>query len=281
MAVLYISTCCFAIMLICGLLFQLLTAFIQNPHKHWNVERLLFALAQFADIRFAYGCYFELDLFSLQWHYLLFSIFCNDGKRKLRRRFDFHGLGCYIGFTSFSRSCGFIHNTVGMALYTDKSSHLSRLFRPISRLSRTLPRLASTRYTYFVLWTIHIVNVSEWTNKNTVVRDLDKFETITERNLNTILIMKIWLRNNNATPTRHKRTKRQTRFCNTKHQGFPQEKATATAWRISEDFAKRVSAKPRSAPCRLLRNWVCFMQRRAVVLRARTRAHLYQRLRHV
>ena len=35
-------------------------------------------------------------------------------------------------------------------------------------------------------------------------------------------------------------------------------KATATAWRISEDFAKRVSAKPRSAPCRLLRNWVCF-----------------------
>ena len=44
----------------------------------------------------------------------------------------------------------------------------------------------------------------------------------------------------------------------TKHQVFPQEKATATAWRISEDFAKRVSAKPRSAPCRLLRNWVCF-----------------------
>ena len=44
----------------------------------------------------------------------------------------------------------------------------------------------------------------------------------------------------------------------TKHQGFPQKKATATAWRISEDFAKRVSAKPRSAPCRLLRNWVCF-----------------------
>ena len=47
-------------------------------------------------------------------------------------------------------------------------------------------------------------------------------------------------------------------FAIQKHQGFPQEKATATAWRISEDFAKRVSAKPRSAPCRLLRNWVCF-----------------------
>lgn len=58
-------------MLICGLLFQLLTALIQNPHEHGNVERLLFALAQLADIRFAYGCYFELDLFSLQWHYLL------------------------------------------------------------------------------------------------------------------------------------------------------------------------------------------------------------------
>ena len=67
----------------------------------------------------------------------------------------------------------------------------------------------------------------------------------------------------------------------TKYPSKPQEKATATAWRISEDFAKRVSAKPRSAPCRLLRNWVCFMQRRAVVLRARTRVHLYQRLRHV
>ena len=47
-------------------------------------------------------------------------------------------------------------------------------------------------------------------------------------------------------------------FAIQKHQGCPQEKATATAWRISEDFAKRVSAKPRSAPCRLLRNWVCF-----------------------
>ena len=44
----------------------------------------------------------------------------------------------------------------------------------------------------------------------------------------------------------------------TKYPSKPQEKATATAWRISEDFAKRVSAKPRSAPCRLLRNWVCF-----------------------
>lgn len=47
-------------------------------------------------------------------------------------------------------------------------------------------------------------------------------------------------------------------FAIQKRQGFPQEKATATAWRISEDFAKRVSAKSRSAPCRLLRNWVCF-----------------------
>ncbi len=67
-------------MFICWLLFKLLSALIQNPHEHRNVERLLFALAQFADIRLADGCYFELDLFSLQWHYLLFSIFCNDGK---------------------------------------------------------------------------------------------------------------------------------------------------------------------------------------------------------
>ena len=56
-----------------------------------------------------------------------------------------------------------------------------------------------------------------------------------------------------------KRTKTANDFLQcTKHQGFPQEKATATVRRISEDFAKRVSAKPRSAPCRLLRNWVCF-----------------------
>ena len=34
LTVLHISTCCFAIMLICGLLFQLLTALIQNPHEH-------------------------------------------------------------------------------------------------------------------------------------------------------------------------------------------------------------------------------------------------------
>ena len=32
--ILHISTCCFAIMLICGLFFQLLSAFIQNPHEH-------------------------------------------------------------------------------------------------------------------------------------------------------------------------------------------------------------------------------------------------------
>ncbi len=58
--------------------------------------------------------------------------------------------------------------------------------------------------------------------------------------------------------SRHKRTKRQTIFCNTKTPRISAEKATATARRISEDFAKRVSAKPRSAPCRLLRIWVCF-----------------------
>ena len=33
----------------------------------------MLALAQFADIRLADGCYFELDLFSLQWHHLLFK----------------------------------------------------------------------------------------------------------------------------------------------------------------------------------------------------------------
>ena len=155
MTVLHISTCCFAIMFICGLFFKLLTAFIQNLHKHRNVERLLFALAQLADIRLADGCYFEINLFSLQWHYLLFSIFCNDGKRKLRRRFDFHGLGCYIGFTSFSRPCGFIHNTVVMALYTDSIRTLLDMSRTVLILSRTLPRLAHTlsrliltRYTF-------------------------------------------------------------------------------------------------------------------------------------
>lgn len=63
-----------------GLLFQLLSVFIQNPHEHRNVERLLFALAQLADIRLGDGCYFEIYLFSLQWHYLLFSIFARTGK---------------------------------------------------------------------------------------------------------------------------------------------------------------------------------------------------------
>ena len=43
--VLYISTCCFAIIFICGLFFKLLSAFIQNPYEHGNVERFLFALA--------------------------------------------------------------------------------------------------------------------------------------------------------------------------------------------------------------------------------------------
>lgn len=55
-----------------------------------------------------------------------------------------------------------------------------------------------------------------------------------------------------------KKTKRQTKFAIYKTPMISAEKATATAWRISEDFAKRVSAKPRSAPCRLLRNWVRF-----------------------
>lgn len=59
-------------------------------------------------------------------------------------------------------------------------------------------------------------------------------------------------------------------FAIQKHQGYPQEKATATEWRISEDFAKRVSAKPRSAPCRLLRNWVCFYAKTC-----RSLAHAY------
>ena len=107
--------------------------------------------------------------------------------------------------------------------------------------------------------TIKSVNAREWESKDIDVRSMDIFETPMEHNLNTILIMKIWLRNNGATPTWHQRTKRQTRFCNIQNNPRkPQEKATATAWRISEDFAKRVSAKPRSAPCRLLRNWVCF-----------------------
>ena len=55
-----------------------------------------------------------------------------------------------------------------------------------------------------------------------------------------------------------KKIERQTEFCNTKTPRISARKATATVWRISEDFAKRVSAKPRSAPCRLLRNRVCF-----------------------
>lgn len=144
MTVLHISTCCFAIMLICGLLFQLLSAFIQNPHEHRNVERLLFALAHRFNIGFTDGCYFEFCLFSLQWHYLLFSIFCNDGKGSKDEDLTFTDLVATRLYL-FSRSCGFIHNTVGMALYTDKSSHLSWLFRPISILSRTLPRLTHTQ----------------------------------------------------------------------------------------------------------------------------------------
>ena len=135
-------------MLIHRLFFKLLTAFIQNPHEHRNVERFLFALAQLADIRFADGCYFELNLFSLQWHYLLFSIFCKGREKEVKTKIWLSRTWLLHRLYLFSRSCGFIHNTVGMALYTDKSSHLSRLFRPISRLSRTLPRLASTRYIF-------------------------------------------------------------------------------------------------------------------------------------
>lgn len=86
MTVLHISTCCFAIMLICGLLFQLLTAFIQNPHEHRNVERFLFALANGFEIWLADGCYFELDLFSLQWHYLLFSIFLQGREKEVKTK---------------------------------------------------------------------------------------------------------------------------------------------------------------------------------------------------
>ena len=84
--VLHISTHCFAIMLNIRLLFKLLSAFIQNPHEHRNVERFLFALAQLADIRFTDGCYFELDLFSLQWHYLLFSIFCKGREKEVKTK---------------------------------------------------------------------------------------------------------------------------------------------------------------------------------------------------
>ena len=135
---------------------------------------------------------------------------------------------------------------------------------------------------FYVLWTIHIVNINEWTNKNTVVRNLDKFETITERDLNTILIMKIWLRNNGATPTQHKRTKRQTRFCNTKTPMISARKSDGNGMADKRVFSPsglaRNLAPLRAAFCGI---GFVFMQRRAVVLRARTRVHLYQRLRHV
>ena len=86
MAVLHISLYCFAIMFVCGLFFKLLSAFIQNPHEYRNVKRFLFALAQLADIRLADGCYFELDLFSLQWHYLLFSIFLQGREKEVKTK---------------------------------------------------------------------------------------------------------------------------------------------------------------------------------------------------
>lgn len=40
----------------------------------------------------------------------------------------------------------------------------------------------------YVLLTIHIVNVSEYTNKNTDVRDLDKFEIVSEHCSNPVVI---------------------------------------------------------------------------------------------
>lgn len=106
-------------MLICGLFFQLLSAFIQNPHEHRNVERLLLALAQLADVRLADGCYFELDLFSLQWHYLLFSIFLQGRKKEVKTKIWLSRTWLLHRLYLFSRSCGFIHNTLEMALYTD------------------------------------------------------------------------------------------------------------------------------------------------------------------
>ena len=73
-------------MLNIGLLFQLLTTFIQNPHEHRNVERLLFALAQFVDLRLADGRYFESDLFSLHCHYPLFSIFLQGREKEVKTK---------------------------------------------------------------------------------------------------------------------------------------------------------------------------------------------------
>ena len=106
----------------------------------------------------------------------------------------------------FSRSCGFIHNTFGMTLYTDSIRTLLDMSRTVSIRSRTLPRLAHTlsrlirtRYTYFVLWTIHIVNANEWTNKNIVVRTLDEFEIVTELRPNPVVI---WTTDSVSLPTR-------------------------------------------------------------------------------
>lgn len=54
-----------------------------------------------------------------------------------------------------------------------------------------LPRLSRTFPPFSVHCTINSVNASEWESKDSVVRSMDIFETITERDLNTILIMKI------------------------------------------------------------------------------------------
>ena len=142
-------------MFVCGLFFKLLSAFIQNPHEHRNVERLLFALAQFVDIRLADGCYFELNSFSLQWHYLLFSIFCKGREKEVKTKIWLSRTWLLHRLYLFYRSCSSIHNTVELALYTDFIRTLLDMSRTVSILSRTLPRLAHTlsrliltRYTF-------------------------------------------------------------------------------------------------------------------------------------
>ena len=73
-------------MFVCGLFFKLLSAFIQNPHEYRNVKRFLFALAHRFEIWFTDGCYFEIYLFSLQWHYLLFSIFLQGREKEVKTK---------------------------------------------------------------------------------------------------------------------------------------------------------------------------------------------------
>ena len=50
-----------------------------------------------------------------------------------------------------------------------------------------------------MLWTIHIVNVSEWTNKNIVVRTLGEFEIVTEHCPSHVVI---WTTDSVSLPTR-------------------------------------------------------------------------------